>query len=98
METKQEIVTFRIEADLSRKMKELSEKLSEPKSNIIRKAILEFAQKSAELNEIKSIVAKNFAQGKISFEKMIELLGYKEAKKIASYTELAKHSIISGLK
>ena len=44
------------------------------------------------------ISAKKFAENKLSFEEVVNLLGYGEAKKIAFYVEFAKKSIIEGLK
>ena len=95
--TKHEVITFRVEPELDKRIEDLSRERSEPKSEIIREAILEFTQKEAELKEVKSFIAKRFAAGKISFEEMVRIIGYREARKVAAYVELAKQSIQSGL-
>ena len=48
--------------------------------------------------EIKKMVARRFALDKISFEELIKIVGYKEARKIAFYVQTAKKSFVEGLR
>ena len=84
------MLTVRIEAELEKKLEELAREKIERKSDIIREALEEFIKKETEMKEIKRIMAKKFAEGKISFEELIKILGYQEARKTAFYIDIAK--------
>lgn len=92
-----DVVTVRLEDETKEKIAELSKKRGESKSDLIRKALLEYIQKETELNEIKRLVAKKFAEGKISFEEMVRVLGYDEAKKVAFFVDIAEKSLQEGI-
>ena len=91
------MLTVRIEAELEKKLEELAREKIERKSDIIREALEEFIKKETEMKEIKRIMAKKFAEGKISFEELIKILGYQEARKTAFYIDIAKKSFEEGL-
>ena len=76
---------------------ELSRKKKELQSDFIRKAVLKYIQGETESNEMKEIVAKKFAEGKISFEEMVRILGYEEAKLVAFYVDIAEKSFQEGI-
>lgn len=93
----QETVSVRMESELKRKLEELSRQKMEKKSDVIREALMEFIKKEVEMNEIKKVVSRKFAEGSISFEQMVEILGYREARKVAYFVEIAKKSFEEGL-
>ncbi len=45
-----------------------------------------------ELIEIKKLAAKRYTEGKLSFDELVDILGYEEAKKVAYYKEIAEES------
>lgn len=96
-EAKHETITVRVEQILDENLNKIAKEKAKPKSDIIRKAIVEFINKEKGIEEIKRFIAQKFAANKISFEDMAGLLGYKEAKKIAFYYEMAKDSFELGL-
>ncbi len=98
MTTKHELLTVRIEGDLNRSLDELVKERAEGRSEIVREALQEFISKQAELKEIKSFIAKKFAEGSVSFDELVRLLGYREARKVAFYVETARKSFEAGLK
>lgn len=93
----QEVVTVRMEPKLKGKLEEMSRQRLEKKSDIIREALMEYIKKEMEMNEIRKMVSQKFAEGSVSFEQMVEILGYKEARKIAYFVEIAKKSFEEGL-
>ncbi len=97
VEAKHETITVRVEQILDENLSKIAKEKAKPKSDIIRKAIEEFIDKEKSIEEIKKFIAQKFAEDKISFEDMVGLLGYKEAKKIAFYYEMAKDSFELGL-
>ena len=92
-----DVITLRLENKTKKMVLELSRKKRKSKSDIIRKALLQYIQKETELNEIKSIVAKKFAQGKISFEGLVRIIGFDEAKKVAFFVDIAEKSFQEGI-
>ncbi len=68
----------------------------ETQSSVIRKATLQFIQREKESEEIKGIVARKFAERKISFDEMVRILGYEEAKKVAFFIEIMEKSFEEG--
>ena len=93
-----DLLTVRIEPELKRRLEYLAREKIEGKSDIIREALIEFVRKETEMKEIKGIMAEKFTLGKISFEELIKIVGYREARKIAFYAEIAKKSFEEGLK
>jgi len=95
---REELLTVRVDPALKEKIRDLEREKLETTSGIVREALLEYVQKETGLEEIKKIIAKKFAAGKISFEETVRLLGYEEARKIAFFVETVKKSLKEGLK
>ena len=66
------------------------------KKGIFDKVTDAFSSKD-EKEEIKKTLSKKYAEGKISFDELIKMLGYEEAKKVAFYVHTAKRSLKEGL-
>ena len=98
MPKREKLITIRIEPELEERITFLEKEKLETRSNIVREALLSYIQKEAETREIKKIVAKKFAQGLISFEELVRLVGYEDARKIAFFVETAKKSFEEGLR
>ncbi len=96
-QTKHEVLTVRVEPALEQQLHELAKEKATPRSELIRKALQEYMKKETELEDVKRFIAKKFAEGRLSFEDMVNYLGYKEAQKIAFYLETAKRSFELGL-
>ncbi len=47
--------------------------------------------------EIWKLAAKRFTVGKLSFDELVDFLGYEEAKKVAYYKDIAEVSLAQGL-
>lgn len=90
-------ITVRIEAEWKKRMDDLAKSRFEKRSDVIREAIIQYIKKHSELREIKKLAAKRFTEGKLSFDQLVELLGYEEAKKVAFFVEKAKKAF-KGLK
>ena len=90
-------ITVRIEPELERRIERVALERTQTKSDLVREALIEYLRKKTEMKEIKKIVAKKFALGKISFEELIKIVGYEEARKIAFYVQTAKKSLMEGL-
>lgn len=91
-------ITVRIEPEWKEKIEKLAAERIETKSNLIREALIEFVRRETEMKEIKKTIARKFALDKISFEELVEIVGYKEARKIAFYVQTAKKSFVEGLR
>ena len=94
---KEEAVTVRIDKKLAKGLEELSKARMEGKSEIVRGAIEVYIRKEKESTEIKKMVARKFAEGKIGFDELVKVLGYEEAKTVAFYTDVARKSFEEGL-
>lgn len=95
---KEELLTVRIEPELKEKIETLEREKIETKSKIIREALIEYIQKETEMKEIKKIIAKKFTLNLISFDEVVRILGYEEARKVAFFVEISKKSFEEGLK
>ena len=93
-----ELLTVRIDPELKGKIEILERVKLETKSNIVREALIRYIQHETEIKEVKENLSKKFASGKISFEQMVQILGYEEARKVAYLVEVAKESFEEGLK
>jgi len=93
-----ELLTVRIDPDLKGKIEALERTKLETKSNIIREALIIYIQHETEIKEVKENLSKKFSTGKISFEQMVQILGYEEARKVAFFVQVAKKSFEEGLK
>ena len=94
----QKVITVREDQEMIAKIEKLAKLKLETKSEIIREAIRDYVQRKLELIEIQKIVAKRYTEGKLSFDELVKLLGYEEAKKIRFYKDLAEESFVEGLK
>ncbi|MFH1256386.1 MAG: DUF6290 family protein [Candidatus Diapherotrites archaeon] len=92
-----EVVTVRLDEKTRKQISEFSQSKLESQSDIIRKAILQYVQKETELDEIKKFVAKKFAEGKISFDELVRIIGFDEAKKVAFFVDTAEKSFQEGI-
>jgi len=92
-----EVVTVRFDSKERKEIDEVAQKKMASQSEVIRKATLIYLQKEKEIDEIKRIVAHRFAQGKISFDDLVRILGYEESKKTAFFVETAEKSFQEGL-
>lgn len=91
------LLTVRIEPELEKKINSLEREKLETRSNIVREALIAYIQKETESKEIKKIIAEKFARGSISFEEVVRLVGYEDARKIAFFVETTKKSFEEGL-
>ncbi len=92
-----DVVTVRLDEKTRKQISQFSRNKLESQSEIIRKAILNYVQKENELNELKQIVAKKFAEGKISFDELVRILGFEESKKVAYFVDIAEKSFQEGV-
>lgn len=93
----QKVITVRLEDGPREKIAEIARQKLESRSDIIREALMEYIRKETEMREIKKIVAKKFAEGKVSFEELVKVLGYEEAKRVAFFVDIAEKSFREGL-
>jgi len=98
MSKRDKLLTVRIEPELEEKLEALEREKIETRSNIIRGAIIAYIQKETEMKEIKRVVAEKFARNLISFDELVRIMGYEEARKIAFFVETAKKSFEEGLR
>jgi predicted transcriptional regulator len=98
MGMQEKTITVRIEPEWKNKIEKMATERIETKSNLIREALIEFIRRETEMMEIKKIVARKFASDEISFEELIKIVGYNEARKIAFYVQTAKKSLVEGLR
>lgn len=91
------MITLRLEGKDKRKVWDLAKKKRESKSDLMRKALLSYIEKETELDEIKGIVATKFAESKISFDELVRILGFDEAKKVAFFVDIAEKSFQEGI-
>ncbi len=64
---------------------------------IVRGAVRGYVTRKPELIEIQKQAAKRYTEGKLSFDELVEILGYEEAKKVAYYKDIAEASFEQGL-
>ena len=93
-----EVLTVREEKDMIKKIEEMARLRMETKSKIIRDAIRDYIGRKLELLEIQKLAAKRYTEDLLSFDELVELLGYEEARKVAFYKEIAEQSFVKGLK
>ncbi|MFP4050819.1 MAG: ribbon-helix-helix protein, CopG family [Thermoplasmata archaeon] len=90
-------LNVRIDQHWKKKLEEFASKENKTKSDIVRKALIDYIKSKEKKEEVKKIVSKEYAEGKISFDELIKMLGYEEAKKVAFYVHTAKRSLKEGL-
>ena len=91
------VLTFREDKDMIKKLDELARWKMKPRSEIVRKAVRDYVTRKLELVEIQKLAAKRYTEGKLSFDELVDILGYEEAKKIAYYRDIAEVSFAQGL-
>lgn len=97
MKEKTETFSIRLKPSLAKEIDKLSKRKLETKSNIFRKALLQYLEREMGKKEIKKLAAKKYTEGTISFEDLIKVVGYEDAKKIAFFVDVAKKSFGEGL-
>lgn len=92
-----EILTFREDEETIKKLDELARQKMRSRSEIVREAVRDYVTRKLELVEIQKLAAKRYTEGKLSFDELVDILGYEEAKKIAYYKDIAETSFEQGL-
>lgn len=92
-----EILTFREDEDMIKKLDELARQKMRSRSEIVRGAVRDYVTRKLELIEIQKLAAKRYTEGKLSFDELVEIMGYEEAKKVAYYKDIAETSFAQGL-
>lgn len=49
------------------------------------------------MNMIQKLSAKRYTEGKLSFDELVDIIGYEEAKKVVHYKDIAEVSFVQGL-
>jgi predicted transcriptional regulator len=91
------VLTVRLEEELSRRLQELAAEKHANKSDLVREALRDYLDKEQSLSEIRGLASERFAEGKIGFDDLVQVLGYEEAKTVAYYTDVAERSFDDGL-
>ncbi len=97
MNSDSDIVTVRFEGDARKQITTYARQKLETKSNVIRRATLEFIKRENERNEIKEVISQKFGEGKISFDEMVRILGYDDAKEVAFFIDVLEKSLQEGI-
>jgi len=92
-----EILTFREDKETIEKLNELAKRKMKSRSEIVREAVKEYVTHKLELIEIQKLAAKRYTEGKLSFDELVDILGYEEAKKVAYYKNISEISFAQGL-
>lgn len=92
-----EILTFREDEETIKKLDELARWKMKSRSEIVRGAVRDYVIRKLELIEIQKLAAKRYTEGKLSFDELVDILGYEEAKKVAYYKDIAEESFAQGL-
>ena len=94
---KKELFSIRLEPSLAKEIDRLVRVKLETRSNILREAILRYIEREAGLQDIKRLAAKKYAEGSLSFEDLVKVIGYRDARKIVFFVDVAKKSFEEGL-
>jgi len=86
-------IAIEISEQLLKKLDQLSNEKPYIRSILIKKAIKEFIHRELDLQEVKKLIVEQFAEGRVSFDDVAELLGYREAKRLQLY----KNMLFQGL-
>ncbi|MEK6958395.1 MAG: CopG family transcriptional regulator [archaeon] len=92
-----DVVTVRFDDKTKKQISKFLRQRLESQSEVIRKAVAQYVQKENELGEIKQVVAQKFAEGKISFDELVRIIGYEEAKKVAYLVDVTEKSLKEGI-
>ncbi len=90
-------LTVRIEHDWKEKLEKLASKEKKTKSDLVRELLKDYIRNEEEKEKLKATVAKKYASGDISFDELIRVLGYEEARRVAFYVHTAEESLREGL-
>jgi predicted transcriptional regulator len=91
------VLTFREDKETIKKLDELAKLKMKPRSEIVRRAVRDYVTRKLELVEIQKLAARRYTESKLSFDELVDILGYEEAKKIAYYKDIAETSFAQGL-
>ena len=80
-----EIITVKVNRELKEEIDELARDRLEKRSDLIRSLLRQFIKQEKSKIELKKILGKKFAEEKITFDDLVKMLGYEEAKKAASW-------------
>lgn len=92
-----EMLTFREDNEIIKKIDELARQKMRSRSEIVRMAVRDYVNRKLELIEIQKLAAKRYAQGKLSIDELVEIIGFNEAKKVAHYKDIAESSFAQGM-
>lgn len=92
-----EMLSFREDDETIKKIDELARQKMRSRSEIVRMAVRDYVNRKLELIEIQKLAAKRYAEGKLSLDELVDILGFKEAKKVAHYKDLAESSFAQGM-
>jgi predicted transcriptional regulator len=92
-----EMLTFREDDEIIKKIDELARQKMRSRSEIVRMAVRDYVNRKLELMEIQKLAAKRYAEGKLSLDELVEILGFQEAKKVAHYKDIAEVSFAQGM-
>jgi predicted transcriptional regulator len=92
-----EIITFREDEEMIKKIDELARQKMRSRSEIVRKAVRDYVTRKLELIEIQKLAAKRYTEGKLSLDELVDLIGFDEARKVAHYKDIVEVSFAEGL-
>ena len=92
-----EMLTFREDDETIKKIDELARQKMRSRSEIVRMAVRDYVNRKLELIEIQKLGAKRYAEGKLSIDELVEIIGFNEAKKVAHYKDIAESSFAQGM-
>jgi metal-responsive CopG/Arc/MetJ family transcriptional regulator len=92
-----DMISTRLGEGLRKQVDAFSKTHAESQSKIIRKAVSSYIDKELEKDELREMVSLKYAQQKISFEELVRILGYEDAKQVAFLVDVAEKSLKEGL-
>lgn len=92
-----EMLSFREDDETIKKIDELARRKMRSRSEIVRMAVRDYVNRKLELIEIQKLAAKRYAEGKLSLDELVDILGFNEAKKVAHYKDMAESSFAQGM-
>ena len=67
------------------------------RSEIVRIAVRDYVNRKLELIERQKLASKRYAEGKLSLDELVDIMGFNEAKKVAHYKDIAEASFAQGM-
>ena len=89
----EKIVKIGLRESLLRDLENIAIRYGTTKERWIKEAIIKALRSEKARDKIMKTVSKEYMEGKIEFEDMVELIGIENAKKISAVVEGAKRSI-----